>query len=707
MPLPLDEIRAVIADAVAPRHFFIGDGLELEWEHASAENIPWEIYKGRLLDASQTRERHTFEAWNIYCIDEFGRSTEPLLSVKLDAETGEIHVVRAILCYAWEAYESSENVIESRETTKWDRELVGTFDLPNLSSVNQVSDRLGETLFRAVIGTSRLPLTSVEAPLPAFSLGRLAFLSRFQLPSAEAGPTRSWGNLLALMPIGTTAVPTLEHTKLLETLLYVVPSANISEAADAWFKSLLRIAEERLADVKARVKIKLGGAFDENDAAVKEMLAVPPFALRLGMLLLRGLFNEASLTPYMGLGEKATALALALESQGHFKAADVADFLGHILRQLGRHLTAYDLVVFHHRGANYPDALVLDSLMKSYLQLVEREPGLFASDVNDNEWEAKSKRLRRRALRQGWQARRRYEGHLVPDAPTSPGENARVLPRPHVRVPEEQILNPASRTKRLFAGDPLDAHLGEKARSILQQSIDDLQHPNEMRELGMAVFLDRPFGGSKKPADADNTPLFSYLSFSHSIARERLRFLANEPRLTPDRGQREAHEQALAALQIPGIPLKDLIGDGPRGVVSLADALRVAEDFVILRNTWNCWLEIRFRYLRSAALSMSGLPDLVNAYTGTIVKIPRLGCTRETLVIYDVRHRKRLEVDFDPRMGICQADFEYPHLRILRVWEAPRSRHVVHGMEMIEGREGPLRERDLSAEPIFLEPLRW
>src|SRR6516165_5316566 len=129
MPLPLDEIRAVIADAVAPRHFFIGDGLELEWEHASAENIPWEIYKGRLLDASQTRERRTFEAWNIYSIDEFGRSMEPLLSVKLDAETGEIHVVRAILCYAWEAYESSENVIESRETTKWDRELVGTINL--------------------------------------------------------------------------------------------------------------------------------------------------------------------------------------------------------------------------------------------------------------------------------------------------------------------------------------------------------------------------------------------------------------------------------------------------------------------------------------------------------------------------------------------------------------------------------------------------
>jgi hypothetical protein len=30
-----------------------------------------------------------------------------------------------------------------------------------------------------------------------------------------------------------------------------------------------------------------------------------------------------------------------------------------------------------------------------------------------------------------------------------------VLPAPHVRVPEEQILNPGKRTKRLYFGDPL------------------------------------------------------------------------------------------------------------------------------------------------------------------------------------------------------------------------------------------------------------
>ena len=61
------------------------------------------------------------------------------------------------------------------------------------------------------------------------------------------------------------------------------------------------------------------------------------------------------------------------------------DFLGWLLRQLGRHLTAYDLVVFHHRGANYPDALVLDAVLKAYLIRIERRPELFLDDTRDDE----------------------------------------------------------------------------------------------------------------------------------------------------------------------------------------------------------------------------------------------------------------------------------------------------------------------------------
>ena len=710
MPIPLDEIRAIIADAVAPRHFFIGNGLELEWEHTAAETIQWEIYKGRLLDASQTRERRTFEAWNIYGIDEFGRSTEPLLSVKLDAETGEVHVVRAILCYAWEAYEASPNVIESRETTKWVRELVGTIEISKLTTSAQSTERISDTLFRAVIGTSRLPLVSVEAPLPTFSLGRLAYLCRFHMNLAETRPRRTWREIVGMRPLGINSLPTLEHTKLLETLLCVVPWGEITEAADAWFACLLRIEKDRLETIKARVEAQLGRTVDETDAGVKAYLDAPSFSRRLALLLLHALFNEASLTPYNDLVDKALAWIGALESKGHFSAEFVAGFLSHLLRQLGRHLTAYDLVAFHHRGANYPDAIVLDAVMKSYLKLIDREPALFASAAQDDEREANLKRLRRRALRQGWLARRRYEGHFVPDAPTSPGENSRVLPPPYVRVPEEQILNPTRRTKRLYAGDPLDSHLGKQPAEILQQSIDDLRHPDEMRELGMAIFLDRPFGGGKGPPEADRTPLLSYLAFSRSIARDRLRFMVSDLGLLPHSIQWETLQETLEVLKVPGVPLKDLVSDGPPGIVSLADALRIAEDFIVLRNTWSSWMKIRTRYLNLSALHRLWMPDIFNCHSGLIVRTTRPGCARETLSLYDIRHRKRLELDFDPNMGfVSEGGFYYPAspLHIVRVWEPPGPRRAVDGKEIIKGMEGPLTERDLSSEPILLQPPRW
>jgi hypothetical protein len=73
------------------------------------------------------------------------------------------------------------------------------------------------------------------------------------------------------------------------------------------------------------------------------------------------------------------------------------------------------------------------------------------------------------------------------------------------------------------------------------------------------------------------------------------------------------------------------------------------------------------------------------------------GSQRETLSIYDSRHRKRIELDFDPAMGyVSRGGYEYPAspLQILRVWE---------GDEAAE----QLRERDLSADPILLQPPRW
>jgi hypothetical protein len=715
--LPVDELRSIIADAVAPRHFYIGNGLELEWEHVPAENIPWEIYKGRLLDSSQTRERRTFEAWNIFGIDEFGRSTEPLLSVKLDAETGEVHVVRAILCYASEAYESSPNVIESRETTKWVRELVGTINpglqvewrqLPEKARQDlwlfMLPREVTSLLFHAVVGTSRLPLTSLEGPLPAFSLGRFAYFCRpsrpdsdmeplayFPLPSEQdwsAGPLRSWRQLVATRL--TERRNSLEVSRLLDFLLRSAPWQELRDLADEF--------AGRFAEIEHRYWVNLESRLLGRESEPGIHFDDPNLPGRFGLQgLYLNLFNDVALTPDTDFIEKALAFVAILESHGHLKSEDVADVSCHLLRRLGRHLTAYDLVTFHHRGANYPDALLLDALLKTCFRLIEREPKLFEFAWDDDEQTEKLKQLRRRGLRQGWLLRRQYEGHLVPDLPTSPGENARVLPPPHVRVPEEQIHSPAMRRKRLYENDSLDNYRGMHVQRILRQSIADLSQPVELRELGTALFLDRPLGGSKDPTEPDGTPLFSYLAFSRSIAAARLRCLSNDLRMVPDPAEQERLQSALKALKVGGIPVRELVKSVRRSIVSLADSLKAAEDFVILRNTFNTWNEFEVRYYLGQVIKRFSLEDLRFGHSVLLLRDTPPGCEREMMTIYDSEYRKRIELDFDPTKGyMSRGGQEYPAspLRTTRVWE-------------VEAGTDQLRERDLSADPILLQPPCW
>src|SRR4029077_19782521 len=120
--------------------------------------------------------------------------------------------------------------------------------------------------------------------------------------------------------------------------------------------------------------------------------------------------------------------------------------------------------------------------------LIEENGELFQR--NGRLEEASARQVRRRALRQACLLRRYYEGHPVPDAPTSPGENARVLPPPYVRVPEEQLLNVLRRKKRLYAEEPLSGLLTSTTMNILRASIQDLADAREWRELGTAVFID-------------------------------------------------------------------------------------------------------------------------------------------------------------------------------------------------------------------------
>src|SRR4051794_33448559 len=91
-PLSTDAVRHLLAEVFRPAHFFRSPGLSLGWEHAAAEESVWEVFRGRLLDQAHSRQRRVFEAWNLYQKGPEGRAAEPLLSLKLDAAAGAIHV---------------------------------------------------------------------------------------------------------------------------------------------------------------------------------------------------------------------------------------------------------------------------------------------------------------------------------------------------------------------------------------------------------------------------------------------------------------------------------------------------------------------------------------------------------------------------------------------------------------------------------------
>jgi hypothetical protein len=626
VPPDADTVRAVIGDLVARPHFYVGPNVALEWEGPVREEVPWEIFRGRLLDSAYTRLRHAFEAWHVFRVEDGRRSDEPLLSVKLDLPARRIHVVRAVCCHAWEGYDAGGDVYLSRETRRWVRELVGTLYLDQLAGADELRDELNCRLFQAVVGTSRLPLTSVEAPLPDFSLGRLGYA--YQPATTSGAPMRSWEELIGR---GLQAgLAWTEKAKLLETLLRSVDPWEVPGPTAAF---ACRWAE-------------LGHTREELAA------------------LLRTVFNDVALSPYTAFVDTALAFAEEAVGGGHLRRDDQVDFLGGLMRQVVRHLTAYDLHTFHHGGANYPDALLLDAALKEYLRLAERAPALFRADGEGRE------RLRRRALRQGWLLRRVYEGLPVPAAPVSPGENARVLPPPHVRVPEEEITEPARRRKRLFDGDSLEPHLGPQGGRILREALRDLLHPAEVQDLGTALFIDRPLGALKAPGEPDQTLLFSYVAFSRSVARTRLEYLARDLGLIPD-GELATCRGGLDGLAVSGLAL-DAVGTGSRpDVVSLADARKASPDFLIERTTVGSVAEFLGQFDFEAVARHFGSEDLLNGGLRLAVRGPGGTRQRGTLMVYDQQLRPRLELEIDGTGGYeSRAGVEFPAagLRLVRQW---------------------------------------
>jgi hypothetical protein len=655
IPINLETVRGLLDDVLAPRHFFTGPSLRLEFRHVAAEESAWEIFQGRLLDAAHTRQRAFFEAWNVHQVVDGSLSVEPMLSLKLDAANAELYVVRGLDCYVWEGYDAGGNVYLSRERRKWVRELAGTVALHRLADLEELRDELIAQLFHAVVGASRLPLTSVEAPLPAFSFGELFYCYRSQ-PGPPGSVLHFYHDLVTDM-LGPD-LNRLERARWLETFLHAAPLAEF-ETAVARFVARWTALGQTSADLVA---------------------------------VLRTLFNEVSLSPYTDLVDRTLLFLDALQQQGILGTGEVLDFLGWLLRQIGRHLTAYDLVTFHHRGANYPDALLLDAVLKRFLALCEKEPALLEGEVGAASQQGPCRpRLRRRALRQGWLVRRFYEGHLVPDAPTSPGENNRVLPASHARVPEEQILQTARRRRRLYDGDPLPKYLGPRTAELLRQSVRDLSHAEELRELGMALYLDRPFGDAKAPAEPDRTPLLSSLAFSRSIAEKRLLALQQELDLLPDEVSFSEWRNRLHSPEFAdGLPV-DHIGPARRpGTVTLLDARRAAGDFLFLQTTVGSLAELLAAFDFSPLTERLSLDFLTEKRQALVARDE----TGARLIVYDDRLRPRLTLVVASQSGYeVRAGREFPRAGLL----------VVEAME--ETPSGEFRGCNLSAEPICLPSL--
>jgi hypothetical protein len=611
----LANVRSVIAETLRPGRFFARADLTLAWRPPAVEEISWEVFRGRLLDPVHTRQSRCFIAWNIYQMEESAPMAEPLISVKLDEETGAIHVVRAILCHVWEGFDSGDNVIQSREITKWVRELVGTIDVGSFNELGELQAELIGLVRAAVRGTSRLPLNSVEAPLPAYSLGQLDYPS-FSEDILSDRPARTWQELSKVLP----------HS--LESLLRSI-------------------------------------APDEATAVARHIADLPIPTLRTDMLgWLRLLFTDVSLSPYTDFVATTLAFVSELVNSGTLNAVDEIDLWSWLLRQLGRHLTAYDLTTFHYRGANYPDALLLDAVLKRYVQLIEEHAALFHG--GETPAEMLGRRVRRRALRQSCLMRHFYEGHAVPDQPTSPGENARVLPAPHVRVPEEQLLNVSRRRQRLFEGRPLSALLSSEPRRVLHASLLDLEEPREWRELGTGVFIDRPLGWGKAVGEPDLTPLLAHEAYSPSIARRRCGELE---RLAAELDLGNVDWRLLRrneSLHVPGLPATR-VAEPDRPVVSLADARRVAEDFVIIRTLRRGLEEVLAAFDFAALRPEASLPD-----PREMLLLLRLAADEKgsMLALFDHQMRQRLEMVTDLSRGFSRRggrELPAAGLRVTRV----------------------------------------
>jgi hypothetical protein len=229
---------------------------------------------------------------------------------------------------------------------------------------------------------------------------------------------------------------------------------------------------------------------------------------------------------------------------------------------------------------------------------------------------------------------------------------------------------------------------------VLAEAVRDLGQPEDLRELGLAVLIDRPLGVFKSPAEPDRTLLLSHGAFSRSVAEGRLAQLAGRLNLLAP-AEHAAWRQALVdSLQLTGLPLSAVQCEEGR-IVSLADARRAAGDFLLLRTTRQAVSDFLDQYDVSALAGRFRLDFLTAQRRAVIVPAPcPSGAATRILAVYDAQMRPRLELGLSRQQGyVVRGGREYlcGGLQVLRLWES-------------EPGEQTLREHDLRGEGLTLPP---
>jgi hypothetical protein len=169
---------------------------------------------------------------------------------------------------------------------------------------------------------------------------------------------------------------------------------------------------------------------------------------------------------------------------------------------------------------------------------------------------------------------------------------------------------------------------------VLRQSALDLDHAAERRELGAALFLDRPFGAGKAPAEPDATLLLASLAYSRSIAEQRLHLLATDLGLADEQVQRWRD-----GLVFPGLPLEAIGGAVKPATVSSSDARRAAPDFVFLHTLPGSVRGLKEQFERGVVAGLENAP-----WFSSRVLIAR-SVTGPGVTVYDEALRPVVEVE--------------------------------------------------------------